>query len=259
MITLDQAIGQVRRWADYPLYVTLSAGRCAELLVQQSDLAFNDLNLSGKPWNDQMFTITVQPGEQYHTITEVGNFGTPWLVELFSPSNQSTAGQPGWNVAQPITITDPVNLDRYYNTPGGGPDLAWVAQACAFQQDPNNPGQWAVRFGPACASSATGGVQFQIHHFPQTQRPQSLTDPITLNPKFEQYLMTGALITGLPYCEWEGIAPTEAESKRQRLITSWSTEFQRMHEQFMRMRRQVNQGQELTRMIAFGRTLRRRR
>lgn len=249
MITLQEAIGQIRRWTDYPLYHSLSDGRIAELLVVQSDMAYNDLNLSGKPWTDQVFDVVLGPDEDYHTITEVGDFGTPWLVETENPSDLN-------HRVRAVTILDGETGVRFYNAGTIGADTQWNAYACSFGQAPGAPGQWAVRFAPKPAAS---GGRYKIHYFPSNIRPQALTDPVINFPEFEMFLMVGGLITAIGYCQWEGKSAEEGADKKKSLHESWDGVWSRLETQFVRQRRQQVQGQGMARIVPFGRTLRRRR
>jgi hypothetical protein len=250
MITLKQALGQIQRWCDYPKYDSLSDSRCAEIIVQQTDYIFNQQNLTGRPWNYSAVPITVTPNEDYHPITEVGDFGLPIAVETTDPQNNLGIRE--------ITIVDGVDGVRFFREGTLGPSGVASAAICvSFGEHPNQPGQWAARFGPKPNANAT----YTALYAPNQRRPQSLQDFILKYPQWEQYALIRSTCGALKFCSWEGMTKDENVANRAALLGridepgSFAYQFKEFDTQFTRMARQPYQP-HIARMIPFGRFLR---
>jgi hypothetical protein len=255
MITIKQATSAMQEGLDFPVFESLSDGRCFRLLVQSGDEINNDLGLSGRPWNFQNFILTVKANEDFHAIVEVGDFTVPFAVETMDTSD------PSFQV-RPVRIVDFTDLERWAGAgtnllQSGNTVVKHTAAAVCFTEMPGQPGIRAARFGPKPNATA----DYNIFYTPNVIRPQSLQDLATKFPQYEQYLLLRAELAAIQYCDWQGKTPEENEAKRQRLRGdpnmpgTRAYRFGELKEQFTRQRRKVDQRNN-TRLIGPGRYLR---
>jgi hypothetical protein len=247
--SLKIACGRIQRDADYPLYQSLPDSRVAENLIGEVDFVNNDLNLTGRPWHYRMFPLTVTSGEDFHAITEVGDFTVPFAVETTNPANPN-------HIVRVVVIDDPTDAVRFGNAGTlGPPNVMHSAVSVSFTEHPEQVGLRAARFAPKPNAQAT----YNVYYVPNVIRPQSLTDPITDLPQFEEYIHVRTLLRCLPYCEWEGF-DGEANAAKRRTLTgdvqtpgSHAARFMELQNQFIRMRRQSHQNHSGPKIVAFGR------
>lgn len=245
--TLKQFAGAVERGCDFPLYYSLSDSRVCEMAVTELDFINNELGLTGRPWNYSSFPLTVQVGEDYHAITEVGDFTVPIAVETTDPSNPQ-------HVVRVLVLDDPVDAVRWKQAGTlGAAGVAHSALSVAFTEMPGQPGVRAARFAPKPNAQAT----YNVIYTPNVIRPQSLQDQITKFPQFEPYIFLRVLMAALPYCEWEGMDDEKNANKRAtiqgnpQMPGSNAYRFAELSVQFMRLRRQSHQN-HLGRVRPFG-------
>lgn len=251
--TLEQFLGRVSRECGEPLYSSLPDSRIAELTISEIDAINNDLNLTGRPWNYQSFVLTVSPGEDYHAITEVGDFTVPFAVETMDKSNPNLT-------TRVLILVDPVDQVRWRNAGTLAPaGVKHTAVAVTFTEHPEQPGIRAARFSPEPNAQA----DYTVLYVPNVVRPNSLDAPVTKFPQFENYLQVRVTLAALPYCEW---AEFEAAENKQELNAnkraalrgdpgmpgSLAFRFAELKEQFIRQRRQSQQS-HIARLTPFGR------
>lgn len=254
MSTIKSVIGLIQESLENPNFDSLSDARIFRIMIQEGDYVCNELNLSGNPWNFQSFSLTVNAGEDYHMITEVGDFMVPFAVETSDPSNPMF-------VSRPIRIVDLVDLERYASagtqTGSTNSSQKHSAMAVAFTEMPGQAGMRAARFGPIPNTTAT----FTILYQPITTRPSTLQDQLTKFPQFEQYYIIRIEVNALQFCEWPTLSPQDNEAKRVSMLGnenmpgSRAFRFKELDTQFTRQRRKIDQRNN-TRVVAPGRILR---
>lgn len=252
--TLKEAIGIIQRGCDAPLYESLSDSRVADFLVQAGDFVNSELGLTGRPWNFSSFDITVQAGEDYHAITEVGNFTVPFAVETKNPANPN-------HVVRVLVLNDPVEAVRWHQAGTLGPGgVMHSALSVTFTEHPEQPGVRAARFAPKPNAQGT----YVCYYAPNVLRPQSLDSAVIKFPQFENYIYSRVILQALPYCAWEGMSDEQNAAKRETLQGDPRTPgtnaflFNQYETQFIRLRRQTHQN-HLARAVPFGRLGRGRR
>lgn len=205
--TLKQAIGEIERLCDYPLYSSVSDGRVAELLVREVDFINNELNLTEKPWYYQTIDIQVQANDEWVALSGIGDLGTVSIVETSEPGNPKQA-------RRPVSIVSPLELDRYYagNQPSSVTPKA-SALGCCFAEMPGSPGTNGVKFGPKPGATAT----YTLYYTPDVRRPQSLQDSPLRFPQYELYCFHRAACKVITYAEWEGMTDQQNDTKRNRI------------------------------------------
>lgn len=245
--TLKQFIGAIQRGCDAPLYYSLSDARVAEMTITECDFVNNELNLTGRPWNYSSFPLTVQAGEDYHAITEVGDFTVPIAVETTDPSNPQ-------HVVRVLVLDDPVDAVRWRQAGTlGAAGVAHSALSVTFTEMPGQPGVRAARFAPKPNAQAT----YNVLYAPNVIRPQSLYDQVTKFPQFEPYMFLRVLMSALPYCEWEGMDDEKNAAKRAtiqgnpQMPGSNAYRFAELTSQFVRLRRHSH-GNSVARVRPFG-------
>ena len=232
--TFDTLIGHVRRKCHYPQYQKLPDSTIAAVLLGQIDELTTELNLAGQLWIVRQTIITVNDGDDIIPITADG-FGRPITVET------SDASDPNLDTREVDMVNEP-ELVRYFG--GGDPGPSGVkhsAEACAFMDNPLNPGQKAIRFGPKPAATA----DYLILYEPYTNRPQQFSDPGFPLPQFEHYLTDLAAFVSLPYCEWP-------DGKYSQIAGMLASKIQKGDMRFNRNRRSPKQTNNF-RTLAFGR------
>jgi hypothetical protein len=215
--------------------------------MNELDFVNSELNLSGRPWNYSSFPLTVQANEDYHAITEVGDFTTPIGVETTDPSNPQ-------HVVRVLVLDDPLDAVRWRQAGTLGPSsVEHSALGVTFTEMPGQPGVRAARFAPMPNAQAT----YNVLYAPNVIRPQSLSDPISKFPQFEPYIFLRVLMAALPYCEWETLDKDGNEAKRATLQGSPqmpgtnAARYLELQNQFIRLRRH-NKGTSPSRVRAFG-------
>jgi len=245
--TLKQFIGAIQRGCEAPLYYSLSDSRVAELSINELDFINNELALTGRPWNYSSFPLTVQAGEDYHAITEVGDFTVPITVETTDPSNPQ-------HVVRVLVLDDPVDAVRWRQAGTlGAAAVAHSALSVTFTEMPGQPGVRAARFAPKPNAQAT----YNVLYSPNVIRPDSLQSQIIKFPQFEPYIFLRVLMAALPYCEWEGLDKDGNEARRASLqgnpqIPGTNAyRFGELDRQFTRLRRRAH-GNSPSRVRPFG-------
>lgn len=188
MTTLRNNLSGVRVLLGYPDPHEPNDPLLFELLSNQAQHHFNQLQNGGGPWSVDKWTLQAAPGKEDYIIS-AQNFGKPFLCYTTDPADDQ-------HVRCEVPFILMQNAGQFYHGPAQVDisDRHSIQYLSFYRQQ----GSFRVR-----ATPIPGDQRDYVIWFETGLAPGELDDTAGLTP-FQHLIRTQAAIASLPHCAWTG-------------------------------------------------------